>query len=201
MRMRDRVDRLVTMQDLRDLSGVDEDPGRPAEQARPEDPLDGGEHERVQGEVVEHARLREQRVEPASVEPLEEVAPDRDGLQQANELLADRGGRRWVEQALDDHVPLGVECGDDLVDGRPGGQAGRAGDGLHSTHGTPHGPSTPPLLALSAPGRWATLPLVFDSLARFRRSWRFRRRAAGPRFRSSSTRSLKRRGRGPIRTP
>src|SRR5581483_1930206 len=52
------------------------------------------------------------------------------------------------------------------------GQAGRAGDGLHSTHGTPHGPSTPPLLALSAPGRRATLPLVFDSLARFRRSWR-----------------------------
>ena len=91
-------------------------PGGCSLEVRTEHALERLEHERVQGEVVEHAGLGVERVEPTGGEPLEVVAATGHRFEEPPQLVANLTGSVDGEQMLDDREAVGVEGGDDIVD-------------------------------------------------------------------------------------
>ena len=109
VRPRERVDRVVGMQALRDLAGADLDAGRRAELVVAEHRVEHAEDQRVRRGAVHDARLREQRVDAAGVEPLERVAPEGRLRGQGRELGS--GGAGFGERVGHDRIAVAVEVG------------------------------------------------------------------------------------------
>ena len=110
---RKRVDAVVGVQDLRLFAGTDLDPGRRAQLvAGAEHVVEHLQQQRMHGESVEGARLREQRVDAAGPEALEVVAAGRSAVEHVAQAVADRGRLLGRQQRLDHCVAVTVEVGE-----------------------------------------------------------------------------------------
>ena len=111
----DGVDVVVAVQHLLHLAGPDLDAGRPAElEVRAEHVLERAEDEGVHRELVEHPGLAVQRVQPAGLESLEEVAAAGHAVEEAPQLLADGDGFVARQDPFDDCVAVVVEVTGDV---------------------------------------------------------------------------------------
>ena len=109
VRPRERVDRVVGVQRLRALARTDLDAGRRAQLLGTEHAVEHVEHERMGRQVVERARLGEQRVDAPGPAPFEVVATVRRRLDQACELGADLRDGFGIDDVLDDAVSVEFE--------------------------------------------------------------------------------------------
>jgi hypothetical protein len=117
MVLRQRVDRVVTVEGLGLLARPDLDAGGRRQLAEADHPLDDAEHNRIDGPSVEGPGLGEQAVDPLGGEALERVAAGRGGVEDPLELRLRRRDRRRADDARDDGVAVGGEGGE--AEGQP----------------------------------------------------------------------------------